>query len=78
MGTVFIDSPLWWLPVAAIALGIALFLYRRRNSARKWLTSFTPREPERTPVEDLQIRYLRGEIEQEEYEAERRELSAEF
>jgi uncharacterized membrane protein len=73
-----VDMSLWWLPIAAIVLGIFLQLYRKRNSVRKRLPSILrPRMPERTPMEDLQIRYLRGEIEQEEFEAEQRELTGE-
>lgn len=78
VGRMIVDMSLWWLPIAAIVLGIFLQLYRKRNSAgKKWPSIFKPRMPERTPMEVLQIRYLRGEIEQEEFEAEQRKLTGE-
>jgi uncharacterized membrane protein len=78
VGSMIVDMSFWWMPIAAIVLGIFLQLYQKRNSAgKKWPSIFKPRMPERTPMEDLQIRYLRGEIGQEEFEAEQRELTGE-
>lgn len=45
----------------------------------KWLmtqTSVGPRPPNKTALEVLQERYARGEINREEYEQKRRDLSA--
>lgn len=68
---------LLWLPlIGACVVGMMLLVYKGKNSARNWRGIFTQREPERTPLEDLQIRYLRGEIDWKEYEAEQRKLAA--
>ena len=73
-----VDISLWWFSIAAIVLGVFFQLYGQRKSVgKKWTSILRPRMPERTPLEDLQIRYLRGEIGQEEFEVKQRELTGE-
>lgn len=67
-----------WLLIGASVVGIMLLAYKIKNSGSNWRGNFVAREPERTPLEDLQIRYLRGEIDREEFEAEQRELVADY
>ena len=67
---------MWLLLIGACVVGFMLLIYTGKNSARGWRRIFVQRALERTPLEDLQIRYLRGEIDSEEYEAEQRKLAA--
>jgi putative membrane protein len=66
MGLGWIFMVLFWALVIAAGVALVRWLGKRNNG-----TGDTRR---RTPLEILQERYARGEIEREEYEQKRRDL----
>jgi uncharacterized membrane protein len=73
-GEILWSGLLWWLVGSGLIVGLVLVIAHRERRGWERRITFAPREPERTPLEALQLRYVQGEIDREEYEARRRAL----
>lgn len=73
-GAFFGGGILWLLIIGAIVV-IAVLLVRDRGLGGGSATGpSTRRDQDKTPLEILEIRYAKGEIDEEEYEKKRRDL----
>lgn len=72
MGFGFLFMALFWLLIVLGIVALIRWLMRESQSGRAQDESILPRD--KTPLEIVQERYARGEIDRDEYEQKRRDL----
>jgi putative membrane protein len=72
-GGMFFGGLVWLLILGAVVAAV-VFIVRASGGGSGTDTYSTRRERDKTPLEIVQTRYAKGEIDKEEYETKRRDL----